>query len=221
MYKGVIYDFTKNGTYELCGNIENLGVKIIDQGNRTIEEETCVNGTFFWRDNRGVTYPTSILYANNTIYQYRANHYPNAQSVFIVYKDNSVNMIRIKDLSELNLNDIKLAIGGVGIRNTLNKSFKYNPYLEGFKGAYADVLRCTNKTVIGYNKAKNKVYLMARKNIYHSAWWRYDLLDLCRDLGYDIALSLDGGGSTFLNNSTDMIVYGDGRRINNIIGFNL
>ena len=38
---------------------------------------------------------------------------------------------------------------------------------------------------------------------------------------YDICLMVDGGGSTFLNNKTDMLVYGDGRIIHNIIGFNL
>ena len=83
------------------------------------------------------------------------------------------------------------------------------------------VTRKANKTVIGYNIKENKIYLMVRPNIYHKHSFLYDLLGLVKDCEYDIALSLDGGGSTFLNNADEMVVLGDNRRINNIIGFNL
>jgi hypothetical protein len=219
----VKYSKTTNGTYQLCGDVKDLSVKIVNQKNQTIEEPYCVNGTFFWWEDtaKTKTYPTSILYANDKLYQAAANHLPNPQSVFIIYKDNSVEMKRIKNISELDLDKVKIAIGGIGLRNTLDSSFVYNPAAEGFKDIFEDVLRKTNKTVIGYNKAENKIYLMVRPNIYHKHSFLYDLQKLVRDCEYDIALSVDGGGSTFMNNADEMVVFGDNRRIHNIIGFNL
>ena len=118
-------------------------------------------------------------------------------------------MKRIKNISELNLINIKVVIGGLGLRNTLDSTFKYNPSAEGFIGTFKDVLRKTNKTVIGYNKVDKKVYLLAVKDITHD-----NLINLIADNSnneaYDIALSLDGGGSTFLNNDIAMVVKGDG-----------
>ncbi len=219
----VEYSVTANGTYQLKGDVLDFGVKIVNKKNTIIEEPYCTNGTFFWNANLNGTekYSTSILYANGNVYQEAANHLPKPQSVFIIYNDNSVEMKRIKNLSELDLKKVKIAIGGVGLRNTLDSSFKYDPDAEGFSGAYADVLRMTNKTVIGYNKHENRLYLMARTAIYHKVATRYNLLDLVRDCDYDIALSVDGGGSTFMNNADAMVLKGDGRIIHNIIGFGL
>jgi N-acetylmuramoyl-L-alanine amidase len=211
--------------HELKSNVEELDVKIVDKKIFDITEYTnCTNGTFYWYDDKGKTYPTSILYADNTIYQNLANHYLrfNApQSVFIVYKNDTVDMKRIKSISELKLDDIRLVVGGLGLRNTLDTTFKYSPVTEGFKGLYADVLRKTNKTVLGYNKRLNKVYLLTVKNATHG-----ELLDIVSDNStgeaYDLAISLDGGGSTFMDANKEYVFEGqDSRRINNIIGFNL
>jgi N-acetylmuramoyl-L-alanine amidase len=217
----VKYSVTEKGTYQLCGDVKDLGVKIVNKSNVSIEDPYCVNGTFFWTATGNEKYSTSILYANGKLYQAAANHLPCPQSVFIVYKDNTVDMKRIKNIAELDLSKVKLAIGGIGLVNKFDNGFTYNPSAEGFVGTYSDVLRKTNKTVIGYNKKENKVYLMARPNIYHSHLLYYDLLDLVKDCEYDIALSVDGGGSTFFNNETDMVFKGNGRVIHNIIGFNL
>ena len=146
------YNVTQNGTHELWGDAKDFNIKVVDKSNSSIKEKNCVNGTFFWHDDKGVTYPTSILFANGTTYQGVANHLPYPQSVFIVDKDNNVAMRRIKFLSELDLDNIRLVIGGIGLVNKLDGSFKYNPAAEGFSGPYADVLRKTNKTVIGYKK---------------------------------------------------------------------
>ena len=124
----------------------------------------------------------------------------------------------IKYLSELDLDKIKLVIGGVGIRNTLDSTFRYSPVSEGFSGVYADVLRRSNKTLIGYNKRLNKQYLLVLKNVTMA-----EVISIISDNStgeaYDICLMVDGGGSTTLNNETDMVVYGDGRIIHNIIMF--
>jgi len=212
-----IYSLTPNGTYQICGDVKDFNAKIVNQNNRSIEEPFCVNGTFFWHDVNGDTYPTSVLYKDGKTYKGQANHLPYPQSVFIIYKDNTVGMKRIKNIEELDLNEIRLVIGGVGLRNVYDSTFKYDLSGEGFIGANADVARKTNKTVIGYNKNENKIYLMCR-NIIHSST-SYDLLDLVKDCEYDLAISVDGGGSTFMNNESEMVLKGDGRKIHNIIGF--
>lgn len=217
----VKYSVTANKTHQLSGNVEDLQVKIVNKNNRQITEKNCVNGTFFWNTTTpGEKYSTSILYAEGKLYKATANHLPSPQSVFIVYKNNTVEMKRIKNISELDLDNIRLVIGGIGLRNTLDSKFKYDPTAEGFSGVYADVLRKANKTVIGYNKKENKIYLMCRPNIYHESSYQYDLLKLVKDCEYDIALSVDGGGSTFMNANGKNVFVGDGRIIHNILCFN-
>jgi N-acetylmuramoyl-L-alanine amidase len=216
----VEYSATTNGTYQLKGYVEDFGVKIVNKKNTAIEEPFCTNGTFFWNDTLGAKYSTSILYADGVIYQNYANHLPCAQNVFIVFKDGRVKMMKLRNLSELNLDTVRIAIGGIGLRNTQDATFKYDPAAEGFAGAFSDVLRRTNKTVIGYNVKENKICLMCRKNIIHSGTL-YDLLELVKDCEFDIALSVDGGGSSFMNNADEMVLNGDGRVIHNIIGFGL
>lgn len=219
--ENVRYKKYSSKIFELRGEVKDLGVKIVNKSNRSIEEPNCVNGTFFWHtDKTNVKYSTSILYADGKLYQSAANHLPYPQSVYITYKDDTVEMKRIKYISELDLDKVKTVIGGVGIRNTLDSSFKYSPASEGFKDAYADVLRRSNKTFIGYNKRLNKQYLLVLKNVTMAEAIAI-MTDNSTGEAYDIILMVDGGGSPFLNNLTDMIVYGDGRIIHNIIGFNL
>ena len=207
--------------HELRGETKDLGIKIVNKSNRAIEEPDCVNGTFFWHtDKPNIKYSTSILYIDGKLYQASSNHLPYPQGVYIIYKNNTVDLKRIKNLSELDLDNIRTVIGGVGIRNVFDSSFRYSPATEGFKGVYTDVLRKSNKTFIGYNKKLNKQYLLTLKNVTMT-----DAINIMTDNStgeaYDIILMIDGGGSTFLNNKTDMLVYGDGRVIHNIIGFGL
>jgi hypothetical protein len=140
-------------------------------------------------------------------------------------------MKKIKFAEELDYKNIKAAIGGVGLKDDTNPDFRYDPSSEGFKKGYSlqtgeyvdytDVLRKTNKTVIGYNKSEDKIYMMVRNNIAHKSILGYDLLKLVNDCGYEIAISVDGGGSTFMRNGEGTVLEGDGRKINNIIGFGL
>lgn len=230
----VIYTVTPNKTHQLVGCVEEFGVKIVNQGNRTIDESNCSNGGFFWYldTKKTQTYSTSILIQNGKIIQGTANHYYDfgcPQNVFIIYNDDRVEMKKVYFANQLDYKNIKFALGGIGLRNTFDFNFKYDPASEGFKWgynkqtkqyvSYADVLRKTNKTVIGYNSKLDKVIILVRPNIFHSHTLYYDLLDLVRDCEFDIALSVDGGGSTFLNNETDMVVFGDGRRVHNLIGW--
>ena len=224
--------YSCNGMTELKGDAKDLGTVIVNKRIWDITEYTnCTNGTFFYSDGKGGLYSTSILYQNGVVYQDTANHYWNfgtPQSVFIVYKDNTVDLKRIKFLSELDLSKVRLAIGGVGLRNTQDPNFYYSPVSEGFKQGYnlkgewkdfTDVLRKENKTVLGYNKRLNKCYLLTVPSVTHG-----DLIKLISmgEEPYDIAISLDGGGSTFMDALGKYVFQGqNSRRIYNIIGFGL
>lgn len=68
----------------------------------------------------------------------------------------------------------------------------YNPKAEGFTGAYADVLRATKHTVIGFKG--DKVYLIASAKALTLENFRNGLLN--SRLAFDGLINLDGGGST-------------------------
>ena len=219
----VRYKKYSNRIHELRGNPEDLAVEIVDKRIWDITEFTnMVNGTFYWYLADGRTYPTSILYFNGKVYQSIANHYlrfGTPQSVFIIYKNGTVDMKRIRKLTELDTDNIRVAIGGLGLRNTKDSKFIYSPVTEGFRDAYADVLRKANKTVIGYNAKLNKVYLLVVKNATHG-----ELLNIISDNStgeaYDIAISVDGGGSTFMDALGEYVFQGENtRRIHNILRF--
>ena len=71
----------------------------------------------------------------------------------------------------------------------------YNPKSEGFVGAYADVLRATKHTAIGF-KGK-KVYLIASSKALTLENFRNGLLN--SKIAFDGLINLDGGGSTQMN----------------------
>ena len=222
----------KNGMTELKGNAADLVCEIVNKKIWDITEFTnCMNGTFFYPDGKGGLYSTSILYVEGKAYQDTANHYWNfgtPQSVFIVYKDNTVDLKRIKFLSELDLSKVRLAIGGVGLRNTQDPNFYYSPVSEGFKAGYnlkgewkdfTDVLRKTNKSVLGYNKRLNKCYLLTVPNVAHGELIKI-ISDNSTGEAYDIAISVDGGGSSFMDADWKYVFQGQNtRRIYNILRF--
>lgn len=81
---------------------------------------------------------------------------------------------------------IKWAISGISLYPT------YNPKTEGFVGAYADVLRMTKHTAIGFKG--NKVYLIASDKALSLDNFRNGLLN--SSISFDGLINLDGGGST-------------------------
>ena len=221
-----------NGMTEIKKHPSKLTNEIVNKRIWDIVEFTdCINGTFFYPDGKGGLYSTSILYVEGKTYQDTANHYWNfgtPQSVFIVYKDNTVDLKRIKFLSELDLSKVRLAIGGVGLRNTQDPNFYYSPVSEGFKAGYnlkgewkdfTDVLRKTNKSVLGYNKRLNKCYLLTVPNVAHGELIKI-ISDNSTGEAYDIAISVDGGGSSFQDFNWEYVFQGENtRRIHNILRF--
>lgn len=81
---------------------------------------------------------------------------------------------------------IKWAISGISLYPI------YNPRAEGFTGAYADVLRATKHTAIGFKG--NKVYLIASDKSLTLDDFRKGLLN--SPIAFDGLINLDGGGST-------------------------
>lgn len=226
----VEYKEYSNGMTEIKGDAAYLNNEVVDKKIWDITEFTnCTNGTFYWYNPDGTTYATSILYNNGKLYQAVANHYVDfgtPQSVFIIYKDSTVDMKRIKFLSELDLSKIRLVVGGLGLRNTQDPTFKYSPVTEGFKMGYnskgkwkdfTDVLKDRNKMVVGYNKKLNKCYLLTVPSVTHG-----ELIKLISagEEPYDIAISLDGGGSVFMDALGKYVFQGqNSRRIHNIMRF--
>ena len=71
----------------------------------------------------------------------------------------------------------------------------YIPRTEGFTGAYADVLRATKHTALGYKG--DRVYLIASDKALTLDNFRNGLLN--SSISFDGLINLDGGGSTQMN----------------------
>ena len=81
---------------------------------------------------------------------------------------------------------IKWAISGISLYPF------YDPKAEGFEGAYADVLRATKHTAIGFKR--DRVYLIASDKSLTLDDFRKGLLN--SPIAFDGLINLDGGGST-------------------------
>lgn len=200
----------------LKGHPSELEVILFEKGvvNTKVPYTNCVNGTFFTYQHDGKYFSLSPLVADGKPQRWGACHAPKHQSCFVFYKDGTVAMERLINVAELDLNKVKHVVGGVGLVNKNDKSFMYDPVGEGFG---TDILRNCEKTVMAYRNGE--VFLLTCK-MYHSSSTQYDLLDLCKDHDFDMAISLDGGGSTFLKHGNTYKENGDGRKVHNIIRFN-
>lgn len=81
---------------------------------------------------------------------------------------------------------IKWAISGISLYPI------YNPRAEGFTGTYADVLRATKHTALGFKR--DRVYLIASDKALTLDNFRNGLLN--SPIAFDGLINLDGGGST-------------------------
>lgn len=178
--------------------------------------KNAVNGSFFWYEDaaKTKTYANCILVSKGKIIGNRATHADKKdrscrQSVLVIRNTGIVDMFKVKDVNEIpDLRSIHLAIGGLGLVTPDG----YSPITEGFYYPYDDVLRNANKTFLGYVKSEDMIYIMVSPNSPHSA-----LISLCERFKLDMAISLDGGGSTSLKIDDKIIYYGDGRKINHYL----
>lgn len=96
----------------------------------------AISGSFSWQGQ-----PCSILVRGGKVVRGMSCHYPRPESVLYKATDGAVRIARASSAAALG--DIVWAVGGMGLLGN------YNPAAEGFTGAYSDVLRKTNHTVLG------------------------------------------------------------------------
>lgn len=143
----------------------------------------AISGSF----NEG-TVPCSILIRNGETVCAWACHAALNKPESVIYKLQSgkVGIARVKHVNELPDN-VRWAVGGFGLLDN------YNPAAEGFTGQFADVVRKTNHTVLGYKNGM--LYGVYCKDMNAAA-----VNALCRDkMRFEYAVMLDGGHVAAIN----------------------
>ena len=101
--------------------------------------ENSSSGSFSWQGA-----PCSILVRGGRAVRGMSCHCPTPESVLYKTQDGRVHMARVSSADALTPSGVVWAVGGMGLLGN------YDPAAEGFAGAYSDVLRRTNHTVLGY-----------------------------------------------------------------------
>ena len=136
--------------------------------------ENSISGSFSWQGA-----PCSILVRGGKVVRNWSCHYPRPESVLYKTADGAVRIARVSSAAALG--GVVWAVGGMGLLGN------YNPAAEGFTGRFADVLRKTNHTVLGYKGGM--LY-----GVYCKSMTAQQVNALCRDkLKLEYAVMLDGG----------------------------
>ena len=136
--------------------------------------ENSISGSFSWQGA-----PCSILVRGGRVVRGMSCHCPTPESVLYKTRDGRVHMARVSSAAALG--DVVWAVGGLGLLGN------YNPAAEGFTGRFADVLRKTNHTALGYKGGM--LY-----GVYCRSMTAQQVNALCRDkLKLEYAVMLDGG----------------------------
>ena len=138
--------------------------------------ENSISGSFSWQGA-----PCSILVRGGKVVRGMSCHYPTPESVLYKTRDGRVHMARVSSADALTHSGVVWAVGGMGLLGN------YNPAAEGFTGRFADVLRKTNHTVLGYKGGM--LY-----GVYCRSMTAQQVNAFCRDkLKLEYAVMLDGG----------------------------
>ena len=176
---------------------EHIGFIVSNKTFKQTASDFITNGTYFWNgQTNGILIDDGKVYCGSSSHAWRG--FP--QSV-LYFDGQNVGAKRIKYAPELG--NVVWAIGGCGMITP----YGYSPVSEGFSGKYSDILNKRDKTVIGY--MNGEIYRIVVPSISHGS-----LLNLLKEIGLEIAISLDGGGSTCMRTFED-VMKSDGRVINN------
>ena len=146
----------------------------------------AISGSFSWQGQ-----PCSILVRGGKVVRGMSCHYPRPESVLYKTRDGAVRIARVSSAAALG--DVVWAVGGLGLLD------RYDPAAEGFTGAYSDVLRKTNHTVLGYKGGM--LY-----GVYCRSMTAQQVNALCRDkLKLEYAVMLDGGHVAAINGACNKI----------------
>ena len=146
----------------------------------------AISGSFSWQGQ-----PCSILVRGGKVVRDWSCHYLRPESVIYKTTDGAVRIASVSSAAALG--DVVWAVGGLGLLD------RYDPAAEGFTGAYSDVLRKTNHTVLGYKGGMlYGVYCRSMTAQQVNAFVR-DKLKLTR------AVMLDGGHVAAINGACSKI----------------
>ena len=158
-----------------------------------------VNSVFFMALSSGKTHPQGIIVNSGKVIANNPTHGKPVATLIIHGKDN-VEMKYVSDITKEK--NVWFAVSGYGVYPEVTAA------KEGFVGKFADVLRSTDRPIIGYRKKDNKIVIAVRP---FSTAARAQ--QTAKNLGLDFAISLDGGGSTTLKVNGKYKFKGDGRKI--------
>lgn len=148
--------------------------------------ENAISGSFSWQGQ-----PCSILVRGGKVVRGMSCHYPTPESVLYKTLDGAVRIARVSSAAALG--GVVWAVGGLGLLD------HYSPAAEGFTGAYSDVLRKTNHTVLGYKGGM--LY-----GVYCRSMTAQQVNAFCRDkLKLTHAVMLDGGHVAAINGACSKI----------------
>ena len=146
----------------------------------------AISGSFSWQGQ-----PCSILVRGGKVVRDWSCHYPRPESVLYKTRDGAVRRARISSAAALG--GVVWAVGGMGLLGG------YDRAAEGYTGAYSDVLRKTNHTVLRY-----KAGLLY--GVYCRSMTAQQVNALCRDkLKLTHAVMLDGGHVAAINGACNKI----------------
>ena len=165
---------------------------------------TGINGTFYNIGSKDI-YGIAMQDNKEICINSYVSNFDGVKRGCIWFDGQKMNIGRIYNVKEEIKGSIKWAISGLELYPS------YSPTLEGFIGAYSDVLRKCNHTAIGYKD--NKVYLMACENLYLKDF-REKMLN--SSIAFDGIINLDGGGSTQMNFNGKSIIKST-RKLNHAI----
>ena len=161
--------------------------------------DNFVNSLFFMNQANGIMYPQGIAVNAGQVLANNPTH-GKPVATLIIKGWNQVELKYITDITKEE--NVWFAVSGYGVYPHITAS------QEGFTGQFSDVLRGTNRPIIGYRKADNKVVIAVRSS---SDATRANLT--AKNLELDFAISLDAGGSTTLKQKGKYKFKGDGRKL--------
>lgn len=161
--------------------------------------DNFVNSIFFMAQANGIMHPQGIMVNAGKVIANNPTH-GKPVATLIVYDKDNVQLKYIDDITKEK--NVWFAVSGYGVYPEITAT------KEGFINKFADVLRSTNRPIIGYRKKDNKIVIAVRPLSTSSR-----AKQTAKNLGLDFAISLDGGGSTTLKVGGKYKFKGDGRKI--------
>jgi len=160
---------------------------------RARDYKNCLSGSFSWIVNNRWQ-PISVLIQNGRVVCPTACHATdiNMPESVLWFDGEKHGIDRIKHVNELkNLDSIKWAIGGLGLKKNNQRSY-YDNKAEGFTGPFSDVLRKTSHMIIGFDASSFIAICVKSMGI-------AAIRNLVDNMGMTDAIMLDGGHLTAYN----------------------